>query len=530
MRPLESRRITGRHLLLDAPGAAIEVALDEGEMWETAFRLWKERVGTMAARIGWPAPRCSARPWDAGTHGASFALTAPPDQLETACLVAEQAMNEATDLDSIAAEQAREASPRLRGLLDDAASRGLPHFVDDEGFTLGYGKAQRTWPLHDLPASLPDVPSQRVLTAFVTGTNGKTTTSRLLARMAREAGFTDGLTSSDAIAVLGRAVVTGDWSGPGAARTLLRHPDVDFAVLETARGGLLRRGLAIGDADLAVVTNVSADHFGEYGIDTLEGMAEAKLSVTAGLRLHGTLVVNARCAPLMQQVDAWMRRRPDLRVQTFADDGSDHLMLGGRSIPWAEIPITVGGLARYNVENALAALTAARALGVPDAAVERALREFTPSVADSAGRTNLFSFRGTTVLIDFAHNPDGIQRLGKLIAGLPASRRWMSLGQAGDRSDALIEQTAFVAAQFSCDRYVVKDLAAYRRGRPPGEVADRLEAGLLRGGVPADRIDRAASDTEAAALALAWVQPGDLVVLLVHEKLDDVLRLFEASA
>jgi UDP-N-acetylmuramyl tripeptide synthase len=276
---------------------------------------------------------------------------------------------------------------------------------------------------------------------------------------------------------------------------------------------------------VAVVTNVGADHLGEYGIDTLAGMADAKLSVALGLRQGGTLVVNFGNGPLREGVERLRQRRADLRVVGFEDRGEPGVDIGGSFLPWGDVPLTLGGLARHNVENALAAIAAARALGISERAIAATLRAFAPSVEDSSGRLNLLTWRGRTVLVDFAHNPDGLTRLAPVVRGLPAQRRAVVLGTAGDRTDAILDDCAAVAAGYGCDRYVVKELAGYLRGRAPGEVPARLAEGLRKGGVPDARISFAPDDVTAAREALAWSRPGDLLVLLVHERLDEVLAL-----
>jgi UDP-N-acetylmuramyl tripeptide synthase len=545
MRWIDSRRITGPHLLVPGPGAAVEVALSDDETTDGAVAVVRSRLETVHRALGWgpvgEALRLGVRPWDprpadaplapgqvAGA-GVSLACRAPPDQLETACLALEMAVDGAVDLDALAASASAEANPALRRCVASADARGWAWMVDEDGFTLGTGRFARTWALDALPDTLA-APEGRVPIALVTGTNGKTTTSRLIARMVRAAGLVDGLTSSDAIAVGGTVVDRGDWSGPGAARRVLRDPSVAVAVLETARGGLLRRGMALADADVAVVTNISDDHFGEYGVSTLDGMAEAKLSIAAGLRIGATLAVNARSAPLRAALPALRAQRPDLRVVSFEDDDGDGIVLGGTRVSWDEIPVTFGGRARHNVENVLAALTVARVLGVPDAAIAEALRSFRPDLADSAGRMNLIERDGVRILVDFAHNPDGIRRLAPVVAGLGAGRRLLVIGQAGDRTDALLAAFAEAAAELRCARYVVKEMESYARGRAPGEVPERLEAGLRAAGVSPEAIVRADDDVDAARQALAWAQPGDVLVLLIHADLDGVRALLDRDA
>ena len=527
---LDSRRVTGPHLLTHGPGAAVEVRLEPGD----AVGDWLARAEGLCRVLGWDF-EAGGRTWaDAtGAPCASLALRAPADLLETACLVAEAATRSGhADLGAIGSARVSEANPRLRALAAQAEAASLPHFWDDEGFTVGYGAHARTWPLNDLPRALPD--AGRVPVALVTGTNGKTTTTRLIARMALEAGLRAGHTSSDAI-VVGRAVVDrGDWSGPGAARRLLRDPQVELAVLETARGGLLRRGVAIRDADVAVVTNVSDDHFGEYGLVDLAGMAEAKLSIVGGLRFGGRLIVNAADDALVGALERVSGRRPDLQITRFdARTVATHLHVGDEVVPLDEIPITLGGLARYNVENVVAAVAVAEALGVPAPAIARALREFRPDTADSSGRTNVFhrcpAAGGADVILDFAHNPDGVARLGPVVRGWDARKRILALSAAGDRTDAVLDRLAAVAAALGCDAYICKDLPDHHRGRAPMEVPQRLRAGLIAAGIAPGAIHLAPDDASGARIALDLASAGDLVILLVHEQFETVRAWLEGG-
>lgn len=519
MRLLESRRITGRHLLLPSAGAAAEVE----DVDDATLARWSARVAELARTLGWSS-ETTIRRW---AGGASVAMTAPVDQLDTATFVVEAGFEDGP-LPDLREAAGREASPRLRALL------ARPDvYADEDGFTAGLGVRSRTWPLTALPESLGEV--GRIPFVYVTGTNGKTTTTRWIARMAQRAGLVAGFTSSDGIVVNGETRETGDWSGPGAARRLLREGDLEFAVLETARGGLLRRGLALDGADAAVVTNVTPDHFGEWGIDDLEGMAAVKIGVAYGVRAGGTVVLNADSPPLRAAAAGVSRARPDLRIAWFsAVDRADACVLDGvvhlRGEPLvavADIPLTLGGRARHNVENALAAALAADACGVPRAAIIDALTTFRPTAADSRGRTNVYDVHGAQVLLDFAHNPDGIARIAALARAWPAARRLLLLGVSGDRTDALIHGTVVAAAACGADRVLVKELPDHLRGRAPGEVPARIEAELRALGVTA--VTQVEDEVAGVRAALAWARPGDLLILLIHERVDDVEALLAAA-
>jgi UDP-N-acetylmuramyl tripeptide synthase len=436
-------------------------------------------------------------------------------------------------------------------------------FVDDEVLSIGAGSGSRGWPLSGLPA-VADVPwpaLHDVPTALVTGSNGKTTTVRLLAAIAVTAGVRAGCCCTEGVFVAGQALDSGDYSGPAGARAVLRHAAVDLAVLETARGGLMRRGLAMARADVAVVTNVSADHLGEYGIAGVEDIAEAKLVVARALQdgtraPGGTLVLNGGDAVLM----AVAARTPHVqalfaagRVALFARDADGRALLalrqarvdspgtstsastcgvrdgrllwshGGASTDLgaiADFPLTLGGAAPHNTENIAAAVLAAHALGLPEFAIRQTLLRFGAQAQDNPGRLERWRHRGATVLIDYAHNPDGLaQLLAVARVLLPAGARLgLLLGQAGNRDDAAIVDLARTAAAAQPDRIVIKELPQMLRGRPLGAVPHLIEHTLQAAGFDAARTAMQPDEEAAARDLLAWAQPGDVLVLPIHTK------------
>ncbi|MDC0717667.1 Mur ligase family protein [Nannocystis bainbridge] len=306
MRLLDARRLTGVNLDLDGPGAIAEVEFEPGDDLARALAAWRDAVARAAARLGWHAPT-TVRRW-AGDHGAALVFPAPPDALYVAVDVTEWAVEcaqraltgepprdlEALLPDLLAARE-RERLAVLPELQAAAAARGVPLLLDDDSLSLGEGASSRTWPriLAPLPADVPWDSLRAIPVAIITGTNGKTTTARLLARIARTAGHVPGNTSTDGLAVAEQVVETGDWTGPGAARIVLRDHRVTLAVLEVARGGILRRGLAVDRCDAACITNVAADHLGEHGIDDLAAMARVKAVVARVVAPHGRVILGA---------------------------------------------------------------------------------------------------------------------------------------------------------------------------------------------------------------------------------------------
>jgi cyanophycin synthetase len=432
-----------------------------------------------------------------------------------------------------------ERNPALVALERAAAAHGVAFLRGDDRVTVGLGPGGRTWPERDLPApdavdwaAIHDVP-----VAYVTGTNGKSTTVRLTAAIAAAAGLVPGLCTSDWIRIGDEIVEEGDYSGPEGSRRVLRDPRIGIAILEVARGGILRRGLPLARVDAACVTNVAADHLGEFGVLDLDTLAAAKLVVARAVKPGGRVVLNrddpllaARGAALDREV-LWFALAPGRDAACFIDQGWFVVAeQGGRRplLAVADFPLALGGAARHNLANGLAAVGLALALGLPDAAIAAGLAGFGGGPRDNPGRANLFEVGGVRLLVDFAHNPHGVAAILAMAAALPARRRLVLLGQAGDRSDADIRDLAATVAAARPDRVIVKEMDAYRRGRPPGEVPQLLTRTLREAGLEPAAIGQAGSEIEAARQALAWAEPGDLLLLLSHADRSAVLALIES--
>jgi UDP-N-acetylmuramyl tripeptide synthase len=517
-----------------------------------AWAGWLERVQRMRGRLGWPEGETRLRPHPGG---AALAFVAPVDQLYAATEVNEWALLAACAIHTFHAPghpaswdeeaafrclqlvAADEAKPRLRALVAGAEARSLPVLADDDALTLGMGAHGRTWRISELPApgEVDWSSIQAVPTALITGSNGKTTTVRLLAAMLRARGLVTGHSCTDGVFVDGGQVASGDYSGPGGARAVLRDPRVQAAVLETARGGLLRRGLAVTRANAAAVTNISADHFGEYGIFDVAALADAKLTVARALGPDGLLVVNADDEVLAARAKgcasryAWFARdfeHPALVEHRAAGgstcavrDGVLQLDAGGESFALADIatmPLAAGGHAAYNLGNAAAASLLAHELGVPPTTLSEVLARFGSDPADNPGRLERWSFGGLRIFLDYAHNPDGLRGLLRVARADASGRLGLLLGQAGNRGEPEIRALAAVAAAAKPDRVVLKDIDGYLRGRDDGEVAAVLGDELLRQGMTQDQLVTCLPELGAARELLAWSQPGDVLVMPVH--------------
>ncbi|MCW5572845.1 MAG: hypothetical protein KIT37_07425, partial [Steroidobacteraceae bacterium] len=373
-------------------------------------------------------------------------------------------------------------------------------------------------------------------TALVTGSNGKTTTVRLLAAFAQGRGWHAGYNCTDGVYRGGQLLISGDFSGPMGARSVLRDSRVQAAIIEAARGGILRRGLAGNRADVAVVTNVSADHFGDYGIDDLDAMAAAKLVIAQLVGPEGLVVLNAddpalqRAAARVAAPVGWFATDFDLPLLAAhsARGGATAGARAGQLVVThgaaghdlgeiASMPLTIGGSAAYNVANIAAAALAATALGIGAATLRAVLARFGSSAADNPGRLMRYDVGGARVVVDYAHNPEGLRGVLEVARHLRGSGRLiMLLGQAGDRDDASIAALAAAAAAARPDIVVIKEMESYLRGRAPGEVPALLRAGLLAHGVDAGCLMEGGSEVAAARIALTTAREGDTLLLPVH--------------
>jgi cyanophycin synthetase len=395
-----------------------------------------------------------------------------------------------------------------------------------------YGKAR---PVGEAIVSMLFKPGQdgRIPVVAVTGTNGKTTTVRLVSHIMAEHGLRVGMTNTDGVYVNGQCVDTGDCSGPKSARSVLVHPDVDVAVLETARGGILREGLAFDRCDVAVVTNIgNGDHLGLNYITTVEELAILKRVVVQNVAPHGVAVLNAadpkvaRMASMTRGLVTFFAADPQHPVMAthqaqghavvYVQDG--HIVASKGSfrhhIALSNVPITLGGSIAFQVENVLASVAAVWALRVEWSSIEKALATFSNEANNAAGRFNLFQYHGATVIADYGHNPDAMLALVQAVEAMPARRRSVVISGAGDRRDEDIRQLTEVLGKAFDAVVLFEDQC--QRGRGHGEVIALLRQGLAHA-------PRATSTREiygeflAIDAAMDTLQPGDLCLILVDQ-------------
>ncbi len=373
----------------------------------------------------------------------------------------------------------------------------------------------------------------RIPLVAVTGVNGKTTTARLVTHLLTTAGLKTGMTNTDGVYVDGRQIDSGDCSGPKSARNVLMHPDVEAAVLECARGGILREGLGFDRCQVAVVTNIgSGDHLGLNYLETVEDVQRVKSVIVQNVAPGGYAVLNAadplvagmaalcpggviyycsdRLLPLMATHRAQGRRC------VFVDDGHIVAVEGNArdSIPLRDVPLTRGGQLGFQVENAMAAVAAAWGLGLPTDVIRRGLASFNGDSDNAPGRFNVMDYRGATVIADYGHNPDAMRALVSAVEALPATRRVVVISGAGDRRDQdITEQTQILGAAFD---QVLLYQDACQRGREDGEVVALLRKGL-EGATRTRQVDEIRGEFNAIDHALAALQPGELCLVLVDQ-------------
>ncbi len=548
MRLIEIRLLDGPNVYRLEPVAKVEVVIGRRRTWygqRIPPRHALVRLGAEVPRRDWPEPIVTLVGWARrlrSIHGEGRAgvrvhrssdpghwiVTWPWVGAERTRAIAEAAL----------ALTERSATPARRARLTGAQERLRDHW------TARIDRASTTrapW-IRDADRRIPVI--------SISGTNGKSTTTRLITRILLRAGRRVGTTTSDGILVDERMVDAGDWTGPGGAHEILRRSDIDVAVLETARGGMVLRGVGYESNDVSVLTNVSSDHLDLQGIHTLPELAEVKGTICRITRPEGRVVLNAD-DPFVRAVGRTVQA--EVVLFSLAGDRSSvvrrHLAAGGTAylvregeigeaegdrwtpiVDVREIPITLAGLARHNIANSLAAAAGTRALGLSIEDVRHGLLDFRPSASASPGRMNIFRNGNRVAIVDFAHNEAGLEVLLDVADGIASGAGGrvtpitVIIGTAGDRPDDTLHGMGRIAAA-RAQRLAFKETLGYLRGRSRDSVIGELRAGAKSSGWT-DEIP--IYETEVAALraelnGAASVSDGSrhdaarIVVLLCHE-------------
>lgn len=557
----DCRRLTGPSLVWDKTGAILDVLI-EGRDMDDVLRCWYRQVNRLLTAVNWLEPELTHRRYE---NGFNLLLAAPIDQLYSATIVLETAWyfcscevlgkpvdSQAQLIQTVLESMQSEQSPESIQLQIAAKEHHVDFLIDDELISVGHGEGSMQWSVDDLPdpdqvdwAAVHDVP-----VALVTGTNGKSTSVRILDEIARAAGRVSGVTSTDFVRVGDDVLDRGDYSGPGGARLLLRDKRLQVAFLEVARGGILRRGLPLRRARAALITNVSSDHLGEYGVNTLEALIETKFAVRQTLTDDAVLVVNADDDGIVDYMGQNSRNnvcwfslnKNNVKIQqqlnsngccSFADE-SKLYYFDGNTISLIcstdSIPMTMHGAALHNVRNALGATGVSIAMGFSIDNIRQGLHAFQSDASDNPGRLNSFELiNGARVIVDFAHNAHSVQAVTDTVKRLPANNRWVLCGSAGDRSDTDIRGIAQGVCSMQPDQVVIVEVEAYLRGRALGEVSDIMKQVCRDSGLSDSQIHIAESPLAGVSYALAEMTEQDLGLFLVLDERDEIIELIKRS-
>lgn len=496
------------------------------------------------------------------SSGVNIALKYPYDLLMVACEILDWVWEDIVDLTDRGIPVNFERSVKrfkkiikenqkviLRKIYAKAQSLGFNFFIYKDLLILGSGKQQFRAPLN-LITKLGDIPWKKIgniPSVLITGTNGKTTTTRLTEFICRKAGLFSGYCSTDWVMVNGKSLGEGDLSGPTGHQMVLMHPKLDVAVLEVARGGLVKRGLLPNYATAATVTNIAYDHIGQNGIDTLLELAKTKGVVYSALANDGLAVINLDDEYIPQlQIDkrkAYLSTKMSaIEIRRYLTCDNFVVYLENSLIIIATqkqdiklndittVPLTVCGLAKYNFENILHAVALTYALGIEPHLIQRGLRLFGGDVKSNFGRWNHYhSIRYGELVVDIAHNPAGLLSVLNLakdyrkLHGLTGQLGLM-YGVTGDRRETLPE-IAEIICKMEVDFVVIKEFQESLRGSELGEMPQLVYEALIAGGYPDTQIKIIPNELEAVQFILNQAQPQDFWMLCTHDLLSEVSRL-----
>ncbi|NLP44549.1 MAG: cyanophycin synthetase [Peptococcaceae bacterium] len=383
----------------------------------------------------------------------------------------------------------------------------------------------------------------RIPVVSVTGTNGKTTTVRLISKMLQKQKLCVGMTSTEGIFINDKILCKGDLSGPQSAQVVLRHPEVQVAVLETARGGILRSGLGYDYADVAVITNISEDHLGQYGIDDLEDLTKVKSLVAEVVRKHSYVILNAEDPNVLRLVNNTTGKVVLFSTKLQNRAVSKHLSIGGTAVVvdkgrilvcigstsnfvchLSKIPLTWGGKAKHNVQNVLAAVGACWALGYSVIQIRKAICGFGANIEDNPGRLEYYEVNGLKVILDYAHNPGGVKEVLNTLRNLKYKKLIGCVGLPGDRLDSTIRNFASeIAGAFD---YIFIKEDQNPRGRKAGEVAKIIYDQLITEGLKPNKLNIVLKEQEAFKQALKKATKGDIVIVF-YEKAEPLRKILK---
>jgi UDP-N-acetylmuramyl tripeptide synthase len=427
-------------------------------------------------------------------------------------------------------------SEELDNLIDQAKNRNIPFLPAEDEFPaqFGYGINSINIEIDKLPESInsifPRENTGRIPIIAISGSNGKTTSTRLTAHILKTAGHCVGYTTSDGIYIDGELIDEGDTTGPTSAQIALRNKNIDIAVLETARGGIVRAGLGFDLCDLALLTNVQGDHLGISDIDTVEELNQVKAVIIKALKKEGTAILNAdnentiAIGEKTENKIAWFSLYPKNPLilnginkgipVAYVEDQILYLQAGqtkNKIASLSEIPITFNGSLKFMTQNAMGAALSAFLFGIDTETIGKALRTFFPSQEQTPGRMNLFEVKGKTVLIDFAHNPDGFEGVRDYLATVKSPMKIGIIVGTGDRLESdLIRNGELAAEMFD---HIIIQQKKFLRGRTAESIIDSLRQGILKVN-PNAKWEKIDDEAEALQYALSMAPEGSIITAL----------------
>lgn len=439
----------------------------------------------------------------------------------------------------------RERYITLRNIYNEAQDRSLNVYYHEDKITIGSGKGSFTADIAEV--GFDDVPWDNIYdipSVLVTGTNGKTTTVRLTSFISQHAGKTVGYCSTDWVMINGNIVSQGDLSGPNGNRTVMTNPDVDVAVLEVARGGIVKRGLATSHVNGAVVMNVSEDHLGVNGIDSVHDLAAAKFVVQDAVRPGGTNIFNLDDQISTEFINSFDNPRAvfsqklsfaevsnyirnDDDYACLVEDNSFYVFKANQKYFVAkvnEVDLTYNGIAKHNIENVLAAICLSISLGRTYEEIRAGLLSFRNDIHNH-GRFNMFDVKNNKILVDYGHNFASVDNMLKFARSIakPTSKITVLLGFSGDRK-FMINNIAKSVIENKVDHVILKLFTSHLRGADVGELAQMLRGSLLRHGFPESQIV-ATVDTEMEALDIILSNLGEdnIYILLCQDEASEII-------
>ena len=545
-----SRRLVGPNLFFKETGTVLDVPVTENQ--QTLVELWKEEARRILPELGFEQISLHHKIYN---HGIRLALKAPFDITMAACDVIDFIWASACQLFESGTRKSREEARsflmplikaeenlKLRTIHAMAMERGINVFYEEGLVTIGSGKGACQFQIDSMEVTeIPWEKASDIPIVLITGTNGKTTTVRLTSYICQQAGKHVGYCSTDWVMINGEIIDKGDYSGPTGNRFVLTKPDLDVAVLEVARGGLLKRGLANTHVSAAAVTNISADHLGEDGVETLEDLAEAKSIVYSTVETAGHALVNLDDSEMVGRLGRIRGEKVFItqnlayeQLKAYLDDAAYICYVRDNSFYWLsadhevevarldQVPMTVNGYARHNVENALFGIALAYELGCSLTQIGEALHGYSNSDTENLGRANVYQVQGATIIVDFAHNAAGLQAMFNMARGYQGKEVTVMFGQTGDRKFAIDEMCRIIAGE-APKEVLVKDTEVYLRGAEYGEIPQLIEQALERHGYPDDQVHYFGSEDEAVDNILGRITPGETYILCVHEKVSEVI-------